>query len=124
MNQRDWTFASLAFALAVAACTATLPGTPLAIETADFQLLPGSCAGVGVPPFRIERDGAKLRYVDVGTAALVRLMWPNGFAARLVNGTATLYASNGTVVADELDVIEDAGGCPRSDGSTLVDLGG
>ncbi len=124
MNRRHRRFASLAFALALAACTTTLPGTPLAIETADFQLFSTGCAGVGLPPFRIERDGDMLRYMNVETAEPMRLVWPNGFAARLVNGTTTLYASTGSVVAKELDVIEDAGGCPRSDGSILVDLGG
>ncbi len=124
MNRLHRRFASLAFGLAVAACTATLPGTPLAIDTTDFQLFPTGCAGVGLPPFRIERDGDTLRYANVETAEAMRLRWPNGFAARLVNGTPTLYASNGSVVAKELDVIENAGGCPRSDGSILVDLGG
>ena len=110
-----------ALALAVAACIATLPGTPLTIETADFQLGPGSCAGVGVPPFRIERAGDALRFVDVSTATDIKLVWPNGYAARLDHGTAILYASNGAVVGRENDVIDNAGGCPRPDGSLLVD---
>jgi hypothetical protein len=105
----------------VAACAAPLPGTPLAIDTAAFQLGPSSCGGVGLPPFRIERDGDTLRFVDVGTGDERKLVWPNGFAARLVNGTAILYASNGTVIARENEAVEDAGGCPRSDGSILVD---
>lgn len=108
-------------AFALAACTATLPGTPLAIDTAGFQLGFGSCAGVGLPPFRIQRDGDTLLYVDVGTAIPRKLVWPNGFAARLENGTAILYASSGAIVARENDVIENAGGCPRPDGSILVD---
>lgn len=108
-------------ALTVAACTTTLPGTPLAIDTAAFQVGSSSCGGVGLPPFRIERDGDTLRFVDVGTATERKLVWPNGFAARLVDGTAILYASNGAVVARENEAVEDAGGCPRSDGSILVD---
>jgi hypothetical protein len=108
-------------ALALAACTATLPGTPLAIDTAGFHLVPGSCAGVGVPPFRIERHGDALLYVDVGTALARKLVWPSGFAARLVSGTAILYAGNGSVVGRENDVIENAGGCPQPDGSIVVD---
>ena len=119
MSRLQGRFTSLA--LAVAACTATLPGTPLAITTVEFQFVPGSCAGVGLPPFRIERDGDTLGFVDVGTGAALRLVWPNGFAARLENGIATLYAANGAIVAQEQEVVEDAGACPRSDGSILME---
>ena len=120
MNRLQGAIAALAFLIAVAACTATLPGTPLAIETVGFQL-GGGCAGVGLPSFRMERDGDALRFVDVGTAAPLRLVFPSGFAARLVDGRAILYAASGAVVAREGEVIEDAGACPRSDGSILVD---
>jgi hypothetical protein len=106
--------------LAVAACTSTLPGTPLAIDTAPFQLGPESCGGVGLPAFRIERDGDTLRFVDVGNSTVLTLVWPNGFAARLEDGTAILYTSSGTVVGRENDVVDDVGACPRSDGSILV----
>jgi hypothetical protein len=98
-----------------------LPGTPLAIDTAGFQIGPGGCAGVGVPPFRIQRAGDTLVYVDVGTEIARKLVWPSGFAARLENGIAILYASNGSMVGRENDVIENAGGCPRPDGSIVVD---
>jgi hypothetical protein len=114
----------VAFAVALAACSVTLPGTPLSIDTADFQLFSTGCAGVGLPAFRIERDGDKLRYVNVETVEAMPLRWPNGFSARLVDGVATLYSGTGGIVAKEHDVIDDAGGCPRSDGSILVDLNG
>jgi hypothetical protein len=106
--------------LTMAACTATLPGTPLGLDTAGFELV-HSCAGVGLPPFRIETDGDHLAYVDVGTNASLRLVWPSGFAARLVDGKGILYAGSGAIVAHEDDVIEDAGACPRSDGSILIE---
>jgi hypothetical protein len=122
MNPFRRTFASVA--LAIATCTATLPGTPLAIDTVSSQSGPGGCAGVGLRPFRIVRDDETLRYVDVGTAEAIRLVWPSGYAARLVNGIAIIYAGNGVVVAQDDDVVEDAGGCPRSDGSILVDISG
>lgn len=121
MNRLSPAIALLALLLAAAGCSTTLPGTPLTIDTASFQLVPGSCAGVGLRPFRIERDGDTLRYMDVDTEAAVRVVWPNGFAARLLNGIATLYTSNGGVVAREHEVVENAGGCPRSDGSILVE---
>lgn len=92
-------------ALTVAACTATLPGTPLAIDTVSFQSGAGGCAGVGLLPFRIERDGEGLRYVYVATDAAVRLVWPSGYVARLVDGMAIVYGSNGVVIG--------AGGCSR-----------
>jgi hypothetical protein len=119
MPRRPWLAASLTFVLV--ACGATHSGRALAIETDAFQLFPGNCGGVGVPPFRIERDGVSLRFVDAGTGLARRLVWPHGFSAWLENGVGILYASNGTVVGRERDVIADAGGCPRSDGSLLVD---
>src|SRR3954462_8838200 len=120
MNRLQRTIPAVALLIALVACTATLPGTPLAIETVGFQL-GGGCAGVGLTPFRIERDGDTLRFVDVETAGPLRLVFPSGFAARLVDGTAILYAASGAVVAREGMVIEDAGACLRSDGSILVD---
>jgi hypothetical protein len=122
MNPFQRAFATIA--LSVAACTATLPGTPLAIDTVGFQPGPGGCAGVGLQPFRIVRDGEELRYENVGIAEAVRLVWPSGYAARLVNGVGIVYAGNGVAVAQEGEVVEDAGGCPRSDGSILVDIDG
>jgi hypothetical protein len=106
--------------LTAAACTTTLPGTPIAIDTVAVQF-PFSCGGVGIAPFRIERDAETLRYVDVASGNVRRLVWPSGLAARLVDGAAILYASNGSVVARENEVIDNAGGCPREDGSVLVD---
>lgn len=118
MGRLQRTFAWLA--LTVAACTATLPGTPLSIDTAAVQLGPSSCGGVGLAPFRILLDGETLRFVDVGNVSMLRLIWPNGFAARLENGMAILYASDGSIVGRENDVLGDVGACPRSDGSILV----
>jgi hypothetical protein len=120
MNRLQGAILAVALLFALVACTTTLPGTPLAIETVGFQV-GGGCAGVGLLPFRIERDGDSLRFVDVETAAPLRLVFPSGFAARLVDGTAVLYAATGAVVAREGEVIKDAGACPRSDGSILVD---
>jgi hypothetical protein len=111
-----------ALALAAAACSVTAPGTPLAIDTAGFQLGPGSCAGVGVPPFRLERDGDALRFVDAGgSGEVLHLIWPSGFVARLQDGRATLYGSNGSVIGREGDVLDNFGGCPRADGWLAVD---
>lgn len=110
--------AGLVFALA--ACTATVPGTPLSIDTAGFQLGDGGCAGVGIPPFRIERDGDALRFVDVGTDDVVGIIWPFGFAARLQEGRAILYASDGVAIGQEGDVLDEIGACGSSDRSFVV----
>jgi hypothetical protein len=112
--------------LATAACSAVepatpLPGTPLTIETADFQMGVDSCGGVGIPAFQLEREGEVLQFIDVGSKNVRRLVWPRGYAARLVDGVATLYSSNGTLIAREHDVIDNAGGCPRPDDSLWVD---
>ena len=105
--------------LTAAACTTTLPGTPIAIETVAVEY-PSSCAGVGIAPFRVQRDADALRYIDVASGNVRRLVWPSALAARLVDGTAILYASDGSVVVRENEVIDNAGGCPREDGSVLV----
>ena len=106
--------------LAAAGCATTLPGTPIALDTVAVQS-PSSCAGVGIAPFRIELHDNAVQFVDVASGERRRLVWPSSIAARLVDGQVALYASNGAVVARENEVIDDAGGCPRSDGSILVD---
>lgn len=112
--------AVVGFVLVLTACTATPSGTPLGIETAGFQLGSGACGGVGIPPFRIERDGDSLRYTEVGTGP-IRIIWPFGFSARLQDGRAVLYASDGAVVGREGDVLDEIGACPRSDGAFLAE---
>jgi hypothetical protein len=115
-----------ALVLGTAACSVTapatpLPGEPLTMATADFQMGVGGCGGVGIPAFRLEREGDSLLFVDVVSNSPRRLVWPRGYVARLVGGMATLYSPIGTVVAREHDLIDNAGGCPRPDDSLWVD---
>jgi hypothetical protein len=112
--------------LTTAACSAVEPatplsGTPLTIETADFTMGVGSFGGVGIPAFQLAREGDALQFIDVRSKSVRRLVWPRGYAGRLVDGLATLYSSNGTIVAREHDVIDHAGGCPRPDDSLWVE---
>jgi hypothetical protein len=107
---------AIAVGILVTACAGALPGTPLKIETAGFQVLPGGCPAAGLAPFIIERVGDALRFRQVGVDVDVSIVWPFGFAARLVDSRALLYASDGMVVGRDGDVIESVGGASGLDG--------
>jgi hypothetical protein len=114
-------FACLATVVLLASCTTAAPGTALRIETAEFRLeLSWSCAGYGLPPVSIERQGNELRFTSVPGGEDVPLIWPNGFAARLVAGAGTLYASDGSVVGREGDELGDLGICETRGGVPVV----
>ena len=121
MQARQFRSACLVIGFLLAACSAAAPGTPLKIETAGFRLeLSWGCAGVGLPPVSIERQGNELRFTDVSSGDDVRLIWPNGFAARLVAGQGTMYASDGSVVGREGEELGDLGICETRDGVPIV----
>lgn len=103
----------LAAGLLVGACSASLPGTPLKIETASFQFIPGGCPLAGLAPFTIERAGQELRFVQDPNAE-IKIIWPFGFAAQLVDGQAVLYASDGMIVGREGEVVTNVGGSGAS----------
>jgi hypothetical protein len=86
---------SLALAL-VFGCNAALPGTPLVLATAASS--GGGCPVAALLPVRIDLDGDQMLFVSVATGNRVSLVWPSGFAARLVNGVPELIASNGSVI--------------------------
>jgi hypothetical protein len=93
----------------IAACGSTMPGEPLALRTAGFQLGLGGCASAALSPFRIERSGSEMVFTqpDVGR---IDVVWPFGFQARLVDGKGVLYASDRTTIGIEGDVLSDVGG--------------
>jgi len=107
--------------IVLAACSVAVPGDPLTIQTAGFRWeLSWTCVGVGLLPIRIERQGEELRFVDARTAEDVPLIWPNGFVARVVDGEATLFASDGAAVGREGDELKDLGTCESRNGVSIV----
>lgn len=99
----------LAIAVSLGACSTDPEGTRLGLQTDAFQALPGTCTLGAIPPFRIQRDGAEMVFVDVGTDERRSITWPFGFAAWLEYDLAVLYATDGTVVGREGDVLENIG---------------
>ena len=110
----------LAVAVALGACSSDPEGTRLGLRTDAFQVLSGTCALGAIPPFRIERDGTEMVFVDAGTDERRSITWPFGFAAWLEYDAAVLYARDGTVVGREGDVLESIGAVDVADGGYRV----
>src|SRR5690348_15829578 len=112
---------TLSVAILLVGCGGPPASTALRIETAGFRWeVVWSCAGVGLPPVRMQSQGNELRFVAVATGDDVPLIWPNGFAARVVDGQATLFASDGSVVGHEGDQLPDLGTCDSRGGVPVV----
>ena len=99
-----------ALALSLAACGSDPAGIRLGLQNDGFDAPPAGCQHAAAAPFRIERDGENMVFVEVGTEARRSIVWPFGFAAWLERGVAVLYASDGSVVGREGDVLENIGG--------------
>ena len=100
--------------LAMACSQTTLPGLPLALETAGPST---DCPAAALLPVRVVRTGNVVEFVTAADGQPVSVVWPAGFAARSVDGVAKLYASDGEQIAVEGDVLRDLGGAPNMDGS-------
>jgi hypothetical protein len=88
--------AVLALCLLLAGCRDMRLGDRLTIDVDASQ--PGVCPAAEQRDLRLERDGTAARFVDARTNLAVRVVWPFGFAAWLVDGQAIVYASDGTTV--------------------------
>jgi hypothetical protein len=100
----------LAVSVSLGACSTDPNATRLSLQTDAFQVVPGACQLAAAAPFKIERDGTDMVFVEVGTGSRRSIIWPFGFAAWLEAGVATLYATDGTVVGREGDVLDNIGG--------------
>jgi len=99
----------LAVVLLAAACNTDPQATRLGLQTAP-ELPPRACDGVLATPFRVGRVGDELIFVDAASGERRSIIWPFGFAAWLEFGQGVLYASDGTVVGREGEVLDKIGG--------------
>jgi hypothetical protein len=61
-------------------------------------------------PVRVVRNSDSLDLVNVQTGRTIRVLWPMGFEARLIDGRGAIVDYNGNVVGREGDVLEGIGG--------------
>ena len=98
--------------------------TPLALRTQPprwhFPLAPRACPLAGLVPIKPVRDGNALTFESVADQQRVPVVFPNGFAAWLERGRATLVAPEGVVVAREGDILKGLGGASADNGDFLV----
>ena len=109
----------LAVAVSLAACSTDPEGTRLGLRTAESQVGSTTCPAAATR-FRIERDGSEMVFVDAGSDEPWPVVWPFGFAAWLEFDLAVLYASDGTVVGREGDVLDNIGGAEVEGGAFRV----
>ena len=81
-----------------------MTGTPVPSGVAGY------CSWARLEPVRMELSGSEVRFASVATGKPVRIVWPAGFSARIVNASAERVASDGTIVAHEGDTLTRVGG--------------
>jgi hypothetical protein len=82
----------------------------------------GACDLAALAPVQMKREGDVVVFVD-GTGTSVSVIWPLGFAAWLEYGDAVLYASDGSVVGREGDILDTIGGSAGADGFHVCKVG-
>jgi hypothetical protein len=85
--------------------------------------MPAGCAAAALTPFRIEREAEDVVFVQLRPENRMKIVWPYGIDARLVDGRAVLYASDGTVVGEEGDVLGEVGGADGREGFYVYSIG-
>ena len=69
---------------------------------------------------RLVRDGPSLAFDLVDDGRRVPIVFPYGFAGRLVSGRAELVTPEGVVLAQEGDVLSGLGGSSADNGDLVV----
>ncbi len=99
------------------------PGaTRLHIDTAALHLVPNlGCPTALLGPVRPAASNGELIFIAVPTGEPVRVVWPSGWVAWLINGRGVLVDRDGSIVGWEGDVIEARfGGGEGGDGAFHV----
>lgn len=98
--------------------------TSLALRTQPpawrLPFVPHVCPLAGLLPVRLVRDGGSLAFDVVEGGQRVSIVFPYGFAGRLVSGRAELVSPEGLVLAREGDVLSELGGSSADTGDFLV----
>ena len=98
--------------------------TPMRLVTAPFQPISLGCAGVGIPDVTVMWDAdGDVVFVRNDAPGPAPLSWPWGYSAWMVDGKVEIVKPEGTVLAYGGDRLGSLGGCPRDDGTILVDAG-
>lgn len=85
----------------------------LRLATAEPNTPPGrpaTCGDALLEPADIHLGDTTLEVVSIATGAVIDVVWPRGFSARSVNGTAELVAPSGDVVGREGETLTGIGG--------------
>lgn len=88
--------------------------------TRRLPFVPHVCPLAGLLPVRLVRDGPSLAFDLVDDGQRVPIVFPYGFAGRLVSGRAELVTPEGVVLAQEGGVLSGLGGSSADNGDFVV----
>ena len=122
-------FVGAAAIMLAVACARTTPAplpsgaTVLKLKTQpppQFALIRSGCNSALISPVVIKRDGDSMVFVLKDDGTPLGLVWPAGFSARALGGTAELVTPVGNVYGREGDVLSHLIGAAADNGDALI----